>query len=102
MKNVTITLDEEIAQWARVEAAKAGKSLSRWIGEKLMQEMAEEGKSGQQRGLKSLLALPLVPLSRNGRLPKKSEYHDRAVFRRYERDRIHAGSKRPTRKGKVD
>lgn len=33
MKNVTITLDERLAKWARVEAAKAGKSLSRWIGD---------------------------------------------------------------------
>jgi hypothetical protein len=39
MKNVTITLDEAVAQWARVEAAKAGKSLSRWIGERLTTEM---------------------------------------------------------------
>jgi hypothetical protein len=35
MKNVTITLDEQTAHWARVEAAKSGKSLSRWIGERL-------------------------------------------------------------------
>ena len=29
MKNVTITLDENLAAWVRVEAAKAGKSVSR-------------------------------------------------------------------------
>ncbi len=38
MKNVTVTLDEEIARWARVEAAKAGKSLSRWISDRLERE----------------------------------------------------------------
>lgn len=41
MKNVTITLDENLARWARVEAAKAGKSLSRWIGERIEAEMRQ-------------------------------------------------------------
>lgn len=35
MKNVTISLDEETAAWARVEAAKAGKSLSRYMADLL-------------------------------------------------------------------
>ncbi len=35
MKNVTISLDEDTAAWARVEAAKAGKSLSRYVGDML-------------------------------------------------------------------
>ena len=33
MKNVTITLDEETAAWARVYAAKNNVSLSRYLGE---------------------------------------------------------------------
>jgi hypothetical protein len=41
MKNVTITLDEDVAHWARVEAAKAGKSLSRWIGDHLEEQMRQ-------------------------------------------------------------
>jgi hypothetical protein len=32
MKNVTISMDEEIAAWARVEAARAGQILSSWVG----------------------------------------------------------------------
>jgi hypothetical protein len=43
MKNVTITLDETVAQWARVEAAKAGMSLSRWIGARLKADMSGTG-----------------------------------------------------------
>jgi hypothetical protein len=38
MKNVTISLDEETAAWARVEAAKAGKSLSRYVGDMLAEK----------------------------------------------------------------
>ena len=33
MKNVTITMDDTVAEWVRVEAAKRGSSLSRMLGE---------------------------------------------------------------------
>ena len=33
MKNVTITLDEEVARWARVMAAEQNTSVSRLVGE---------------------------------------------------------------------
>jgi hypothetical protein len=35
VKNVTISMDEDLARWVRVEAAKADTSVSRWIGEVL-------------------------------------------------------------------
>jgi hypothetical protein len=35
MKNVTITLDEEVARWARILAAEHNKSVSRLVGEML-------------------------------------------------------------------
>ena len=40
MKNVTITLDEDLAKWARVQAAMQSKSLSRMIAEILEQQRA--------------------------------------------------------------
>jgi hypothetical protein len=39
MKNVTITLDERVAAWARVQAAQAGMSLSRFVGELIHGQM---------------------------------------------------------------
>ena len=33
MKNVTITVEDSVLEWARVEAAKRGSSLSRMLGE---------------------------------------------------------------------
>ena len=39
MRNVTITLDEEVAHWARVEAAKRETSVSRLVGEMLGERM---------------------------------------------------------------
>ena len=43
MKNVTITLEEEVADWSRIEAAKNRVSVSRWIrtiGKERMQDEA--------------------------------------------------------------
>jgi hypothetical protein len=42
MKNVTITLDEKVARWARIKAAEQEKSLSRLVGELLQEKMSEE------------------------------------------------------------
>jgi plasmid stability protein len=42
MKNVTITLDEEVARWARIRAAKYNTSVSRLVGEMLREKMLEE------------------------------------------------------------
>lgn len=39
MKNVTITLDEKTAAWLRVQAAKSGMSVSRFVGEALRARM---------------------------------------------------------------
>ena len=42
MKNVTITLDEEVARWARIKAAEAETSVSRLVGEMLREKMITE------------------------------------------------------------
>jgi plasmid stability protein len=42
MKNVTITLDEEVARWARIRAAEKETSVSRLVVEVLRERMFEE------------------------------------------------------------
>ena len=42
MKNVTITVDESVLEWARIEAAKRGSSVSRMVGELLAEKMRQE------------------------------------------------------------
>lgn len=42
MKNVTITLEEEVARWARIRAAERDMSLSRLVAELLKEKMSEE------------------------------------------------------------
>jgi hypothetical protein len=42
LRNVTITLDEETAGWARVEAARRDVSLSRFIGEMIQDRIESQ------------------------------------------------------------
>ncbi|MGV8839866.1 MAG: hypothetical protein ACWA6X_06130 [Bauldia sp.] len=69
-----------MAQWVRVEAAKAGKSLSRWIGERLDDQMRHGEAS--QRSLADWLKEPLWQ-STEGALPTRTElyeqHYDRAA-----------------------
>ena len=63
MKNITVTLDEKTAAWARVHAAKQGKSVSRLLGELLQQHMAAQPLR-QQRGYLRVAALDAEDLVR--------------------------------------
>jgi hypothetical protein len=74
MKNVTITLEENVARWARIEAAKVGKSLSRWIGEKIAFDMNDE--SVGHEALERFLSGPGYPGIAED-LPSKDQIHDR-------------------------
>jgi predicted transcriptional regulator len=42
MKNVTITMDDAVADWVRIEAAKRNTSVSRLVGEMLLEKMQRE------------------------------------------------------------
>ena len=40
LRNVTVTLEEDVAQWARIEAARQDTSVSRLLGELLKERMS--------------------------------------------------------------
>ena len=42
MKNVTITMEDSVADWARIEAAKRNTSVSRLVGEMLAEKMRRD------------------------------------------------------------
>jgi hypothetical protein len=42
MKNVTITMDDAVADWARIEAARLNTSVSRLVGEMLAEKMRRD------------------------------------------------------------
>lgn len=80
MKNVTITLDEETAAWARVHAAQRNVSLSRFVGELLRQHMHESLEYGDamRRYFNSKLVIRRRP---DERRIKRDELHDRIKLR---------------------
>ncbi len=42
MKNVTVTMEDAVADWARMEAARRNTSVSRLIGEMLAEKMRHD------------------------------------------------------------
>jgi hypothetical protein len=94
MKNVTITLPDDLAARARVEAARQGKSLSRFIADLL----AERCGAAEDRlaALERFLSGPGYPgISRNwqGREALYAEREDE-LLRRYKPSRLQRGSRR--------
>jgi hypothetical protein len=79
MKNVTITLDEETAHWARVEAAHRDMSVSRLIGELLRERMRAETTYEDAR--QRYLARVPARLKKTGRYPDREELHERGRLR---------------------
>ena len=81
MKNVTITLDEETAAWARVHAARRNVSLSRYVGELLRQSMRESRE--YEEAMRRFLDRKPVRLKRSGEhYPTREELYDRPGLRR--------------------
>lgn len=60
MKNVTITLDEKVADWARVWAAEHRTSVSRMVGETLEKLMLQE--LGYESAMNDFLATKPIRL----------------------------------------
>lgn len=61
MRNVTITLDDSTAEWARVWAARHRTSVSRLLGELLAEKMRQE--EGYHAAMESFLAAGPRPLT---------------------------------------
>ena len=78
LRNVTVTLEEDVAHWARIEAAQKETSVSRYLGELLKERMLEKGAyDGAMR--RALARKPF--LKTNGRYLSREEAHDRARLR---------------------
>jgi len=80
MKNVTITLDEETARWAQMEAARRGISVSRLVGEILRDRRLQDAE--YDAAMERFLGREAAPLKKAGeRYPARAELHDRSVLR---------------------
>jgi hypothetical protein len=79
MRKVTISLDEDVATWARVRAAQLDTSLSGFVAEILRERM--EGAEAYERAMRAYLAEQPLPLKRKGRYPSRESLHDRRGLR---------------------
>ena len=74
MKNVTITLDEDVVYWARIRAAKDNTSVSRLVGELLRQKMLDE--ENYKLAMEHYLARPPKILKKQGeKYPRREDLY---------------------------
>jgi len=78
LRNITVTLEEEVARWARMQAAREETSVSRLLGGILKERMTEQ--DGYQRAMRRALARKPF-LKSDGRYLSREEVHDRARLR---------------------
>ena len=62
MKNVTVTMEDSVAEWARLEAARRNTSVSRLIGEMLAEKMRRD--DAYERAMREALEFRPLPIER--------------------------------------
>jgi hypothetical protein len=78
LRNITVTLEENVAHWARLEAARKETSVSRLLAGILKERMLEkDGYEGAMR--RALVRKPF--LRTDGRYLSREEVHDRDRLR---------------------
>lgn len=78
LRNVTVTLEENVARWARLEAARKETSVSRLLGGILKERILE--RDGYERAMRQALAREPF-LRTDGRYLSREEVHDRTHLR---------------------
>jgi hypothetical protein len=78
LRNITITLEEDLARWARIEAAREDTSVSQFLAELLRQRMREQDR--YEQSMRSFLARKPFPKT-DGKYPTREEIYNRARVR---------------------
>ena len=78
LRNITITLDETLARWARIEAARKDTSVSRLLADLLRAQMTDEDE--YDRAMRDALAREPFFTSSGAHLSRE-EAHDRERLR---------------------
>ena len=79
MKNVTVTMEDTVADWARMEAARRNTSVSRLIGELLAEKMRHD--DSYERAMREALEFKSFGASTGPYLTREETY-DRAGWHR--------------------
>jgi hypothetical protein len=78
LRNVTITLEESVARWARIEAARQDTSVSQLLAGILKERMRE--KDDYERAMRQALARKPF-LKTDGKYLSREEVHERSRVR---------------------
>jgi hypothetical protein len=78
MKNVTVTMEDTVADWARMEAARRNTSVSRMIGEMLADKMRND--DAYERAMREELEFKSMGES-TAPYFSRDEVNDRSRFR---------------------
>jgi len=78
LRNVTVTLEEDVARWARIEAARNETSVSRLLGAILKERMLHN--DGYERAIRRALGRKAF-VKTEGRYLSREEVHDRTGLR---------------------
>jgi len=84
MGNVTISMDDDLQRAVRIEAAKAGKSMSKYIADRLREPVEQHitldeiaRRKSDVEALREVFAGPKFRISENGRMPTADERNAR-------------------------
>lgn len=78
LQNMTITVEDDVARWARIKAAREKSSISKLVGEMLKERMLKE--EGYEVAMRRYLALKPSVIS-SGPYPRREAVYDRSRSR---------------------
>ncbi len=78
MKNVTVTMEDSVADWVRMEAARRNTSVSKLVGEMLAEKMRHD--DAYERAMREALEFKSFGAS-SGPYMTREEIYDRAARR---------------------
>jgi hypothetical protein len=78
LRNITITLEEDLARWARIEAARCDTSVSRFLAEILKERMMQKD-TYEAAKRRALARKPF--LKTDGQYLTREQAHDRERLR---------------------
>ena len=79
MKNLTIKVEDDLARWAKVWAARQGTSVSRFVAAMLRRRMLAE--EGYAAAMADYLSGQVRPLKEEEVYPSREELHERPDLR---------------------
>ena len=78
MRNVTISMDDELYRVTRIEAAKAGKSMSKYLAGLIDRQVEKNDRSADIEAIERFLAPPYWDLiDEDGNAPSRDQIYDR-------------------------